>query len=269
MLARLLLGAIAAAFFASDAPAAPPAQPSKAERRVTICGEPGDGSPWLYWVLDAQGRPTRQLAGFSLDMWQAVFTKLGYQLEFHGEYPWRRCLRMVAEGEIDFISGAYYDEERAKLFAYSRPYKVLTPQVFFSARKPVEVSSIADLQRYRGCGRGGNSYEHYGLNPSQLDLGALSYRAMIDKLKRGHCDYFVEELETIAQVNNGRDRHLDDPELLHHDIANARAPAKHLLAGKGRAAEALLPAINTAVEQFMRSDERKRLWRKHAGELPL
>ena len=64
-----------------------------------------------------------------------------------------------------------------------------------------------------------------------------------------------------------RDRHLDDAELLHHDIAGARAPAKHLLAGKGRPAEALLPAISREVEAFMRSEERKRLWRKHAGEL--
>lgn len=263
-----LARALVMAVLLVGAAAAQAQSPPKSERRVSMCGEPGDGSPWLYWVSDAQGRPTHQLAGFSLDMWQLVFTRLGYQLDFHGEYPWRRCLRMVASGEIDYVSGAYYDEERAKLFAYSKPYKVLTPQVFFSARRPVQVSSIADLQRYRGCGRGGNSYAHYGLDPNQLDLGALSYRSMIDKLKRQHCDYFVEELETIAQVNLGRDHHLDDAELLHHDIAGARAPAKHLLAGKGRPAEALLPAINAAVEEFMRSDERKRLWRKHAGDLP-
>jgi polar amino acid transport system substrate-binding protein len=265
LLARLLLGVIAVAFVAA-AHAAPASAPPL--RKLTMCGEPGDGSPWLYWVPDAQGKPTRQLAGFSIELWTQVFSRLGYQLEIHGEYPWRRCLRMVANGEIDFVSGAYFDEERARLFAYSKPYKVLTPQVFFSARKPIEVATIADLQRYRGCGRGGNSYAHYGLDPSQLDLGALSYRSMIDKLKRQHCDYFVEELETIAQVNIGRDHHLDDPDLLHHEIAGARAPAKHLLTGRGRPGEALLPAINAAVEEFMRSEERNRLWRKHAGDLP-
>jgi len=238
-----------------------------AESTVTICSEPGDGPPWLYWQKTPGSATPQKLAGFTPDMTQAVFAKLGKTVTFRGDLPWARCMRMVAAGQIDLASGAYYSEERAKTYAFSQPYKTLTPQVFMRKASDVKIVSVADLARHRGCGMLGSSYSHYGLRDGDLDQGSNSYANMIKKLKVGRCDYFVEELEVIAQLNGGRDRYLEDPELRHNDVAGATHPAMHLIAAKGSPAAALLPQFDDAFQKMQRSGDIQKLWKKNAGNL--
>ena len=235
---------------------------------LTICNEPGDGMPWMYWAHASSQDGPRELRGFSVDLWTVVFHRLQREVRMVGDMPWKRCMRAVASGEIDFATGAYRDDERAKQFVYSRPYKVLTPQVFFRANKPVLIVTKADLKKYRGCGMNGSSYAHYGLKAEELDLGARSYRNLIEKLLRGRCDYFVEELEVIQQLEGGRRHDLDDPALGHAPVPDAEAPALHLIAARDSAAAALMPQIDAAVTEFYRSGEAMKLWKKHAGNLP-
>ena len=240
---------------------------ARAEGTVSICSEPGDGPPWLYWLKTPEAATPQKLAGFTIDMTHAAFARLGKTVTFRGDLPWARCLRMVAAGQIDFASGAYFSEERAKTYAYSQPYKTLTPQVFMRKASGVQIESVADLVRYRGCGMLGSSYSHYGLRAGDLDQGSNSYAAMIKKLKVGRCDYFVEELEVVAQLNGGRDHYLEDPELRHNDVAGATRPAMHLIAAKGSPAATLLPQFDDAFQKMQRGGEIPKLWKKNAGNL--
>ena len=238
-----------------------------AQANVSICSEPGDGPPWLYWQKPADDATPQKLAGFTNDMTQAAYARMGKAVAFRGNVPWARCLKMVAAREIDFASGAYFSDERARTYDYSHPYKTLTPQVFTLAGSSVRIASTADLGRYRGCGMNGSSYSHYGLHAGDLDQGSRSYTSLIHKLKAGRCDYFVEELEVIAQLNGGRDHYLEDPKLRHSDIDGATRPTLHLIAAKGSPAALLLPQFDDAFQKMQKAGEVQKLWKKHAGDL--
>lgn len=231
---------------------------------MTACGEPGLGPPWLYRT---PGQP--QLKGFLVDLWTPLFARQGIELKLIGDLPFKRCLRAVAQGEIDFALAAYRDEERAQTLAFSAPYKTFTPQVFFRAARPLQITSRADLKRWRGCGKNGASYAHYGLAPGDLDQGARNYQQLIEKLMLGRCDYFVEELEVIEQLELGKVNHLATPGLAHAPLPDVPAPAFHLVAARGSAAAAaLLPRLNAEFAEALRKGEVARHWRRHAGNLP-
>lgn len=231
---------------------------------MTACGEAGQGPPWLYWT---RGEP-RQLTGFVVDLWTPLFAKLGVELKVRGDLPFKRCLKAVADGEIDFALAVYRDDEREKTLAFSAPYETFTPQVFYRAAKPLDVTNRDDLKRWRGCGKNGASYAHYGLGANDLDLGARNYRQLIAKLMVGRCDYFVEELETIALLDLGKVDHLATPGLAHAPLADAPGPAFHVVAARGSAAAELLPRLDAAFAEAQRKGDVARVWHRHAGRLP-
>lgn len=230
---------------------------------LTLCSEPGDGPPWLY-----RNKATGKLAGFSADLWPAVFERLGLQVRIEGGLPWKRCLRAVAMGEVDFAIGAYRDEARARVLAFSAPYKVLTPQVFFRRSQPLTIKSRADLKKYRGCGMNGSTYLHYGLGDKDLDQGSRSYTALISKTLLGNCDYFVEELEVIQQIDGGRHHYLDKPDLQHTNVPDAPAPGLHLVTAINGPHRELLVRVDAVIEAMKKSGEFQRLWRDNAAGLP-
>jgi len=234
---------------------------------VSICADP-DPPPWTYWMRDAQGKPTDVFVGASVDIVSAVFQRIGVKVDFRGQYPWARCLVMVERGEIDFAMDGYFDADRAKRFAYSEHYNTLTPQVFYRQERPVFANTLSDLKRFRGCGMVGASYEHYGLAPSDLDLGT-GYEPMIQKLQAKRCDYFVEELEVIAGYRlRGKD-YLADSGIKHGQVPWGKAPAKHLLTAVGGPNAKLIPKINKALADVIKSGEASKAWKKHAGnDLP-
>lgn len=233
---------------------------------VTACAEPSEGPPWYYLVRDAAGKRSGQAAGATVDMLTLAFARSGVQIRFRSDMPFIRCMEMVAARQIDFAVGPYYDPERAKRYAYSAPYKVLTPQIFFSARRPIQVRSVQDLARYRGCGMHGWSYSHYGLKEADLDMGATSYGALLMKLKIGRCDYFPEELETLATHSPGKDNLLNDPELRHVPVSGAAAPGNHLVVARDNPAAQLLPKFNAALAAMIKSGEYRDILKKNGAE---
>lgn len=241
---------------------------SSAGKPLVFCAEPGDTSLWFRRAPPVDGKPSGQMLGFSPDMLTTAFKKMGRQVQMRGDLPWNRCLRLVQAGEVDYAFGAYFSEERAKTLAYSKPYKTLTPQIFFAARHPITIQTVADLKRYKGCGMHGASYAHYGLGENDLERGVATVTSLVAKLKAGRCDYFPEEIETFQHSPGTLGNYLSDPELLHTGLEGATPPARHLVAAKGSAAAALLPAFDAQVAAMMKSGEFMQLWRKNAGDLP-
>jgi polar amino acid transport system substrate-binding protein len=124
---------------------------------VSICGDP-EPPPWLYWKRVVNGQPSKELTGASLDLIQAAFDKLGVKSQFVGDYPWKRCLSLVQAHKIDFALGAYFDEDRAKIYAYSMHYFSLTPQIYTRRADNLIIKHISELKKWRGCGMLGASY---------------------------------------------------------------------------------------------------------------
>ena len=254
---RIVLALSLLALHAVPARAAP-------DKGLSACADPPS---WTFWVTDEAGNKTRSPGTFSLDMLEAAAAQMGLKVRFIIE-PWSRCMRAVEAGEIDFALGAYYSEERARRFAYSVAYSRATPQVFYLRSHPVQINAAADLHRYRGCGLLGSSYEHYGLQAKELDLGVNTYDKMIGKLKIGRCDFFVEELEVVAGYKYVDMDYLANPELMHAPVPGVTAPAAHLIAGLNTPGAALMPQLDQALLELVRSGQAAKLWRRHAPDIP-
>lgn len=253
---------------------AKPAEPNKASDSlvssivsVSICGDP-EPPPWLYWKRQATtGSGEKELTGASLEIIRAAFNQLQIRAQFIGMYPWKRCLSLVQAGKVDFAMGAYFDDERAKVFNYSIHYFSLTPQIYTRRADRLSIRHISDLKNLRGCGMLGASYGNYDLKPEDLDL-SLGYESLINKLKARRCDYFVEELEAMnAARTSGQARYSDD-EIVSQAAPGAKVATKHLITAKDNKVNALLPALNNALMQIIQSGEAERIWKKHAGDLP-
>jgi len=233
----------------------------------TACVDP-DPPPWAFWVRDAQGRKTGQLDGFSIELIQRAFARIGKSVSIEGEYPWPRCMGLVEQGQIDFAMDGYYSEARAKRFAYSAHFSTLTPQVYYRSGADVRIRTKADLKRYRGCGMTGASYAHYGLAPDDLDLGVTSHDVLVAKLLVGRCDYFVEELEVMAAFQMIGKDYLAGGKIAHGPVADAQGPSKYFMTAlKGRGS-AILPDLDRAIGELVASGDAERLWRRYAPNLP-
>ncbi|MBV8658893.1 MAG: transporter substrate-binding domain-containing protein [Burkholderiales bacterium] len=115
--------------------------------------------------------------------------------------PLRRCLAMVASGQLDVLANVPTAQIDPKPFLVTESYFTLTSEyVYWKKRFPegVAIKTVDDLQRYRVCGIAGYNYEGYGLSLNQVDMGAPSYRALVHKMASGRCDLFIDKRETIA-----------------------------------------------------------------------
>jgi polar amino acid transport system substrate-binding protein len=238
---------------------------AETSRAITICVDT-DPPPPNAILRDANGKKIIPIDGASVDIVRAAFVHLGLPVEFHGDLPWNRCLKEVEQGDVDFALGAYFNEERAKIFDYSTHYSTLTPQVFYLTSRPVVVSSVEELKKFRGCGIYGSSYAHYQLDAKDLDLGS-DYDSLYRKLLAYRCDYFVEELEAVYDSSTGK-HFLTQPLLRHYPASWAQAPARHLVTAKNSRNSALLLRINAALDYVIQSGQAEAVWKKDMGDMP-
>ena len=87
--------------------------------------------------------------GVTADLVAEAFKRVGHNATF-AWYPWKRSLKMVADGKSDIVMGAYINDERKKTYIFSDP--LFNVDVGIMARKDVgitEYSSLKDLTKYR------------------------------------------------------------------------------------------------------------------------
>jgi len=225
--------------------------------RVTVCYEPAPGT--------LKDDPHIANSNFFNYIVSEAFVQIGIKVSFDLEHTFKSCLLLAQQGRVDFVSGAYYDQERAKIFDYSDHYYTLTPQIFYTTSHPVSITQVSDLKKYRGCGIYGSSYSHYGLVQNDLDLGP-GYESMFNKLLARRCDYFVEELEVVYEMGPKGRSFLDSQAITHADVSGARAPSRYLITRKNSLASQLLPKFNQALIVVINSPKAKELWnRDHNG----
>jgi polar amino acid transport system substrate-binding protein len=241
---------------------APFAHPAAgAATTVSVCIDP-EPPPWSFWTHD------KELTGFSVELVRRLFKAQGLEVRFRTDEPWQRCVRDVRNKKMGFVMDLYKDGPHVANYLFSVPYNTLTPQLFTRRDHPIEVNSPADLKHYKGCGIVGGAYDHYGLKDEDLDLSANGYAGVVQKLKSGYCDFFVEELEIIAGFKMSQVDYLDDPEIAHQPLKGVKRPAMHLATAPDGPDAALIPKLDAEIESLEKSGEMAALWRKFAGDIP-
>lgn len=225
---------------------------------LKVCVETDDFPPFDYRTESKQEAIIGDSTGSSIELLHTLSKSLKFSVSLH-RLPWSRCMQAVESGSMDMALDAYFDSDRAKRFDYSSAYYYLTPQIYFlRSRFPDGPPSqtIAQMKNLRGCGIHGYSYAHYGLQAANLDNKAQTHGQLVEKLKAGHCDYFLEEQEILQGFAlTGRD-YLSDQQIGSAQVADAKHPQLHLLLSRqSHAAQTLKPAINKAIEKFIRNGD--------------
>lgn len=220
---------------------------------LKVCVEPDDFPPFDFRPESKQQRRIGDSAGSSIELLQYLAKKLKFSVQLQ-RLPWLRCLQAVESGAMDMALDAYYSPERAARFDYSRPYYYLTPQIFFLRQRFPDgppAQTIAEMKQLRGCGIHGYAYSHYGLEAAELDLKAQTHEQLVDKLKAGHCDFFLEELEILQGFTLSGRNYMADKQIDSAEVPDATHPQLHLLLSRNRQPlQTLRPAINKAIEKY-------------------
>ncbi len=94
-----------------------------------------------YVFTDEQGR----LQGILVDQWRLWERRTGVGAELHG-MDWGDALRRMEAGEFDVIDTVFFNERRAKIFDFTRPYARLEVPIFFRS----DIRGIAGPDSLKG-----------------------------------------------------------------------------------------------------------------------
>lgn len=234
--------------------------------KIHICDDAGEWPPYIFHRR-ADGQPTREIAGFSVDVITAIFNKAGIGLDIEF-LPWTRCQRELAQGKpYQLALNASYNAERAQTYYLSRPYYRTTNYYFYSRKQHpagLPIRGVADLKKYNICGLFGYNYETYGLPPGRVDQGAHDFTAVIAKVHAGRCDLFLEKYEVMAGFGVIGQPFLDDPRLGRAPVPGmARTPFYMLVSRQYAQAPALLKTINDGLADLESTGQLDRLLKKY------
>lgn len=140
---------------------------------------------------------------------RAAFAQQGHTLKVDF-VPWKRAMAMARRGDYDAVLGAYYSEERAEAFHFSKPFYNI--RIGFMALDELGIDSYDSLTDLRGYTIGYNDGWAYGdafenadfLNKDPASNQTLNVRKLfrdrVDMvaMARGIFRYEVQQLENAS-----------------------------------------------------------------------
>lgn len=189
-LSAALIGSIAA--FASHTALA-----SMLEGKVIeSCNDGAEWPPYIYYERDASGKPTKEIAGFSVDLLNHFMKKYNATVNYK-LLPWKNCLKQLEKGKYDVITDASWKQERADLYTYTNSFYYLTPKVFFMPDKHPE-GVIGNMSGLTYCGLRGYNYADFNITSKKLDTNSKDFPSVFKKLRGGKCDGVIARHEILA-----------------------------------------------------------------------
>lgn len=204
-------------------------------KTINICDDGGEWPPYTFYKRTSSGKKTDTITGFSVDLIQRILIPKG--ISFNLELvPWKRCLKGVKKGRpFHMTLNASYSDRRNADYLMTRPYYHTTNYYFYSNRahpKGLNIKSVDDLQRYRVCGLLGYNYETYGFKEGEMDQGAKTFPALINKLHNNRCTLFLEKYEILAGFTAIGRLMLADPGLSRQPVPGMAPTRFHMLISK-------------------------------------
>lgn len=198
--------------------------------------------------------------GLIYDIMLEVLSPLNIKLLSTDKRPWRRVIADLKKGSIDALFGAYYNQERAKLFIYSAPVMKGRIKLFVHVNNQFTFNSLNDLLDKRGVRPFGGSYgdefdtfANQSLQFSQIKSEAL----MMKMVEKGRVDYMVlAEFDGIASVKKLQLSDIIIP--LEQDAAKLDV---YILFSKTSLCLQKLPLINTRLNKLKQNGTITKLYR--------
>lgn len=169
------------------------------ETVVRITDDGSEWPPYTYYKR-VDGKPTTELAGYSVDVIKEILESNGIQYTIE-LLPWNRAQVEVETGSnYDLLLNASYSTERDTKYYMSEPYYSTGAFYFYSKSVHPEgfpIKSKSDLLNLKSLGILGHNYAVYGLN-DQIYKGPTDYESAIKMLHSGRYDIMPESLEILT-----------------------------------------------------------------------
>lgn len=145
-------------------------------------GGSGYWSPYCYTMADEP----YVLKGFTVDFLMEVFDSSGDELELM-VYPWKRCLAMLENGELDLVLDGSKDSPRLKNYLFSKEiYHLDNVLYYLKDRFPhgPEIKGVESINKYSLGGVYGCNYMFYPFDVSKIQTGAKDIKTMLKMLEK-------------------------------------------------------------------------------------
>lgn len=161
-------------------------------RTLLFCG---DKAGWPPYTFEKDGL----VQGYDLDVLKQALAP--YNLHFKVYMlPWKRCLEMVKQGQMDVALSASGNEERVQTYRMTAPYYQMTPSyIYLNARFPDGIHTPPEklAQSYKVCGLRGYSYHSFGLSTEDVESTSQNFKQLFSKTRAGRCDLLLGRYEVL------------------------------------------------------------------------
>lgn len=225
---------------------------------VSIAWEDGLKPPYL--MLDENRQPT----GIAVDILNIIFAKHKIEISHH-IFPWKRCLMMVKNDQIDIVPNASYKEERARFAYYTRPLYKTHLVLFYNKNRfqtPPQIFTLQDLKPYKTGGVLGFNYAWYE-GKINIDTGTLSREALIEKLRIGRLDFAILQKEVLLRLQH-------EGKVTLSDLGTIPEPVKpvkeyHVLTARTPRGKILQDIINEGIDELSRNGIIEKIMARYLG----
>ncbi|MCG8636812.1 MAG: transporter substrate-binding domain-containing protein [Desulfobacterales bacterium] len=172
--------------------------------------------------------PSLENDGFTVDLSRAAFQKAGYSLKI--EYmPWKRAIVLGEQGKkYQGVFGAYYNDERNKIFVFSDTFASSGVGLFSRKGENISYKTLKDLAPYK-----------VGVIKGYANTEAFDAADYIAK------DETTDQVKNIKKLMNGRvDLIIGSPHVILYEV-------KSKLPEYGGKIELLNPLLKTNTLHFM------------------
>ena len=155
-------------------------------KRITINGSDA-------WIPVSYREDARYI-GIIPSIVNEIFTKMNIEIEVRDIKPWKRILFDLKSGKIDLLTGAYFNEERAKIYQYTDALMEEEIRVFVKKGREFPLAGLADLKGKKGVlplgGSYGQEFDDYAKTHLTIFQSQKAER-ILKMLKINRVDYAV------------------------------------------------------------------------------
>ncbi len=163
---------------------------------LRACGDVAEFPPFSYYQR-ADGKKTREVTGFDLDVLRIVAREHGMKLVVD-LLPWPRCLAMAARGGYEVVLDGIKSPIRERDFLFPESHYSLTPIfLYLTARPKPDFTSKEVVAKLRICSQADYNYEPYGVPNALITNRARTVEDAAQMMKLGRCDVMINVLEIL------------------------------------------------------------------------
>ena len=141
--------------------------------------------------------------GIDMEIIHKLAKELGHTIKLV-PCPWKRCLKMMEQGEIDLLASVLFKQEREKYMAYIKPQYIHVSHVFYTKKgSPIKIKKYNDLHSLIiGRELGAVNFEPFDSDPKINKVDLINNDQMLKLLLLGRVDAVVGEGTMLSYVAN-------------------------------------------------------------------